>query len=121
MRFRARAPVRTGVRGEQIYVQQIYDDLETVGLKNDRIVVKSDQENSVADMSREIARIRGSDYGTAVENSSVGQSDTNATVESAIQDVHGQARTLRAALEQRMSSAVGLDMPILPWMVRHAG
>ena len=37
-----------------------------------------------------------------------------------IQDVEGQIRTLRAALEKRIQERVRLAHPIVPWMVRHA-
>ena len=38
---------------EEWAVHQICEDLETVGLKNDRIVLKSDQEASIIDMSKD--------------------------------------------------------------------
>ena len=44
------------------------EDLDTVGLRNDRIIVKSDQEPSIVDTTREVARQRVSDHGTALEN-----------------------------------------------------
>ena len=102
-------------------MDQISEDLETVGLKEERIIVKTDQENSANDIAREVARVRSEHYGTAIENSNVGESDTNATVERAVQDVMGQCRTVRVALEERMGSKIRLDHPIVPWLVGHAG
>ena len=43
-------------------------------------------------------------------NSAVGDSNSNGIVERAIQDVEGQCRTMRSALEERL----------VPWLVRHA-
>ena len=101
-------------------VDQICEDLDTIGLRNDRIIVKNDQENSANDVAREIARCRASEYGTALENSSVGDSNSNGTIERAIQDFEGQARTLRSALEARIATPVKLNSPVVPWLVRHA-
>jgi hypothetical protein len=101
-------------------IDQIAEDLDTVGLRNDRIIVKSDQETSANDIAREIAKCRASEYGTALDNSHVGDSNTNGTIERAIQDVEGQVRTLRSALEQRLSAPVRLSSPIVPWLIRHA-
>ena len=33
----------------------------------------------------------------------------------------GVARTLNLALAERMQTAIHLDQPIVPWLVRHAG
>ena len=101
-------------------IDQIVEDLDTVGLRNDRIVVKSDQEASAQEVSRAIARSRETDYGTAIEASAVGESDTNASVERAIQDVQAQVRTLRSALEERIATRVRVNATIVNWMIRHA-
>ena len=37
-------------------VDQICKDLDTVGLRNDRIIIKSDQESSANDIAREISK-----------------------------------------------------------------
>ena len=88
--------------GEDWLIGQLLEDLETVGLKNEKVVAKADQEPSMTDVVREIVKQRESDFGTAVEQSAVGESDTNATIEKAIQDVEGQIRTMRAALELKV-------------------
>ena len=82
--------------------------------------MKSDQEPSIVDVLREVAARRTAPYGTGIEHSAVGESDTNATIERAIQDVEGQLRTLRAALEEKVQQKIRLDHPIVPWMVRHS-
>ena len=91
-----------------------------MGLRNDRIVVTSDQEVAIVDAARGIARSRASDYGTALENSAVGNPDSNGTIERAIQDVEAQIRVLRAALEDRISAKIKLASSIVPWLIRHA-
>ena len=101
-------------------VDQTFEDLNTVGLRNDRIIIKSDQEASANDIVREISKRRASEYGTGLENSAIGDSNSNGTVERAIQDMEGQARTLRSALEERVATPVRLASPVVPWLVRHA-
>ena len=106
---------------EEWVVHQVCEDLETVGLRNERVIAKSDQENSAVDVVREVAKLRSTVFGTAIENSAVGESNTNATIERAVQDVGAQCRTLRAALEERIGARVRLDHPVVPWLIRHAG
>ena len=101
-------------------VDQIAEDLETIGLRNDRIIIKSDQETSANDIAREVSKCRATTYGTALENSAVGDSNSNGTVERAIQDVEGQCRTMRSALEERLAVPVKIDSPVVPWLIRHA-
>ena len=94
--------------------------METVGLRDERIVLKADQETSAADIVREVAKLRSCEYGAALEQSAVGESNTNATIERAIQDVESQARTLRAALEKRIEHKIVLSDTVVPWLIRHA-
>ena len=112
--------VATKGASESWVVEQIVEDLYTVGLKNDRIVVKSDQEASAQELSRAVAHARESDYGTAIEASAVGESDTNASIERAIQDVEAQIRTLRSALEERIGARVHIKSRVVDWLIRHA-
>ena len=56
-------------------VQQVCDDLETIGLKNERLVLKSNQESSIVDVMKEIQKARECEYGTAMDNSRVGDSE----------------------------------------------
>ena len=85
------------------------DDMATIGMAKERVVVKSDQEASIVEMQLEVARKRGfGDYGagTGVENSKVGDSDSNGKIERAIRDVGNMVRTLRSALESNTGSKI---------------
>ena len=91
-----------------------------MGLNDCRLTFKSDQENSTEDLQDKIKRKRGADgLGTAIENSPVGYSNNNRKVERGIQEHGGVCRTLRSALEERLGAIIGLDHPIVPWLVRH--
>ena len=99
--------------------EQIVKDLETIGLRDERLILKADQESSITDIQRAVARMRKG-YGTAIEQSRVGDSNSNGRVERAIQDVKGLTRTLRSALEENIKAPIRLDDAVVPWMVRHA-
>ena len=96
-------------------IYQICEDLKTVGLKNDRIIVKDDQEPAVMDIAKEIARNRGGRFGTEMDNSRVGDSDRNGTIDRAIQDVEGQCRTMRSAREAKLKMKITLKHAMTPW------
>ena len=106
---------------EEWMVQQVCDDLETVGLKNERLVLKSDQEPAIVDVMKEIQKARECEYGTSLDNSRVGDSDSNGTIENAVSSVQGVARTLKIALEERIGQRIQASDPIIPWLIRHSG
>ncbi len=101
-------------------IEQIAEDTETTGLNSERMVVKADQEASITDVQRAVIKMR-SGHGAALEQSRVGDSNSNGRVERGVQDLEGMVRTLRAALEESVGERVHLNDPIVPWMVRHAG
>ena len=101
--------------------EQVCKDLETIGLKNERIVLKSDQESSIVDVMKEIQKARASDFGSALDNSRVGDSDSNGFIETAIGSFEGVARTLRIALAMKVKAKVAASDPVIPWLIRHVG
>ena len=83
--------------------EQLVDDLRTIGLAKERVIVKSDQEASIVELQGEVAKRRGyEDYGigTGIEDSTVGDSNSNGKIERAIRDVGNLVRTLRSAIEE---------------------
>ena len=55
-----------------------------------------------------------------LRNSPVGESQSNGVVEKAVRDVEDQVRTLKDALECRMSIRLGIKSSLLAWPVEHA-
>ena len=98
--------------------EKVIEDIETVGLAKERIITKTDQEPSIVQLQKEVARRR--DQGTAAENSRVGDSDSNGRIERAMRETKGMIRTLRSAVERHCGSTVRLDAGIVPWIIRHA-
>ena len=80
---------------------KIVEDMNTIGMANERIIAKSDQEPAIVQLQHEVARLR-KDAGTAIENSRVGDSNSNGAVERAIREVKGMTRTLRCHLEEKL-------------------
>ena len=54
---------------EEWVIHQICEDIHTVGLKDDRIIIKDDQEPAIIDVAKQIALNRGGRFGTAMDNS----------------------------------------------------
>ncbi len=99
---------------------KVVEDIETVGLSKERIISKTDQEPAIIQLQKEVARLR-KEAGTALENSKVGDSDSNGKIEKAMREVKGMIRTLRSSVESKTGEAIKLDATIVPWLVRHAG
>ena len=99
--------------------QQVVADIESVGLANERIITKTDQEPAIVQLQQEVAKQR-KEAGTALENSRVGDSDSNGKIERAIREVKGLIRTFRCDIEGKTGKTVKLSDPIVPWIVRHA-
>ena len=80
-----------GVAAAEWLVGQVIEDLDTCGLDGCHMVVKSDQEPSIVEVQREISefRRRAGVGGTALENSRVGDSQSNGRVERAIEELGG--------------------------------
>ena len=68
---------------EEWIASQVIEDLETVGLAQERLIMKSDQENAITELQRSIAKERAA-FGTALEDSKVGDSNSNGKVERCI-------------------------------------
>ena len=55
-----------------------------------------------------------------LENSPVGESQSNGLVEKAVQEVQYQIRKMKMQLEQNMASKLSNDSPIWPWLIQYA-
>ena len=89
-----------------------------------RVIFKSGQELALKELLRAVKRERAEKIefaGIGKEESAVGESASNGFIERAIQDVQGQIRTIKLAVEWRYKSILKEDHPILPWIVKYAG
>ena len=116
--LRAYPVMSNGAANKPWVVKQILHDLDTIGLSQERIIIKNDQEPAITDLKAELARQRKAV--TAPEESRVGDSNSNATIEVAVQEVENIVRALRSRLESGVKSKIPLDHPIVTWLIRHA-
>ena len=56
-----------------------------------------------------------------LENSPVGESQSNGMVENAIKEVQWQIRKLKEQLEKHVQCKIEYGSPIWPWLVQYAG
>ena len=100
---------------------RITADLNSAGLQHCKLVFKSDLEPSVVEVQHDVMRKRTEQrLSTSLQNSPVGDSNNNGSVERAIRDLGGVARTLRSALEERLGQPIGLTHPLVPWLICQA-
>ena len=102
------------------------------------IVLKSDQENSILDVLNIVASRKSASskvepvdeedlapsqsQGRSIpESSPVGSSGSNGFIERGIQDVEGQARTIKLAFESHTGANVPSDHNIVPWIIEYDG
>ena len=111
--------------------------IRELGLESSDIVFKSDQEPAIVDLLNAIGKRRcaktklesardadprdpSKPLGRSIQESSpVGSSASNGFIEKGIQDVEGQARTIKHALETRIGSKVPSDHDVIPWMLEY--
>ena len=72
------------------------------------------------DISSKPQSVAGERVGLGVQESPVGESQSNGVAENAVKQVQGHVRVIRDGLEARYKQKVGAGHPCLPWLVRHA-
>jgi hypothetical protein len=96
---------------------RIIKDIEKMGSKG-KIIVKTDQENSILAVAKEIQRLRTEE--TVLEASKIYDSQSNGVAERAVQSVECQVRTMLLALQKRLDVKVPVTHKIVTWLVEHA-
>ena len=120
-------------------VQRINHIITSVGCP--KVIIKADQEPAMISLQKEVrkelwneiidimnkvkdTRSEGRDDNPGgvviLENSPVGESQSNGTVEKACQDVQYQIRKMKMQLEQNMACKLSNDSPIWPWLIQYA-
>ena len=96
----------------------IINYIRNLGMEHEDIIIKSDQENSMHDVIRDVQRLRTS-ASTLLEHSPVGDHQANGYAERGIQEVEGMVRTLHSALEEKVGVNITATHPIMTWLVPH--
>ena len=99
---------------------EIIDDLASIGITKERIIVKNDGEAALVALQHGIVKKRA-EFESAVENSRVGDSNSNGKIERAVRNIKNSIRTLRCSIEMATGNKVKITDPVVPWVVRQAG
>ena len=94
---------------------RIAEDIRWLGL--DEMSIRSDGESAMLALKDNI-RMKG--IRLVPEESPVGQSASNGTAERAVQQIEGQVRTVKLALEDRLQADIPSGHPVMAWLVSHA-
>ena len=98
-------------------IKAVVDDINDMGFK--RIILKTDQEPAAKALQRRVKEVWSGEVVT--QNSPVGSSQSNGLAEEGVQEVEGQARTLKIALEGRLKVTIPTELPIMMWLVEQSG
>ena len=99
-------------------VKQVLKDLRKMG-HHGKIVVKTDQESSIIDLFKAVAKERGA-AGTILETAARSDSKGNGKSEKAVQSIEETVRTLMIDLELRCGEKMPVLEPFFPWLLEHA-
>ena len=115
--LRAHRVPKKGITDQSWVTTQVCEDMAVWG--HSTVIFKTDQENAMQAIQAEVLKQRAPNR-TILENSPKGDSKANGSVERGNQSLAGQIRVLFSALSRNLNSRLGLDHPIISWMVEHA-
>ena len=104
--------------GPRNAVNQVLRDLRNMG-HYDKVVIITDQEVSIMDLLRGVAKERGASN-TILETPPRSDSKANGEAENAVQSVEHMIRTLMIDLEERCGEKLSVDEAFFAWLVEHA-
>ena len=114
----AHAVNKKGRAGSDATDQLTRDIDEVSGHVGHEIIIKSDQEHSMAEVLKEVRKTRRSK--TILEHSPVAEHEANGTAERAVQQHEGTTRVMKLAFEERLKCDIPPVHPICTWLVHHA-
>ena len=97
-------------------VDRIVEDIDDLGHID--VILKSDGEPSIVQLLKKVKAKRVNN--TIIEHPPAYDPQSNGVAERAAKTVQGQARTLKFAVEARISEKISEASEIIPWMVRRA-
>ena len=102
--------------GDTWLIKRLIQDIENLGRTS--IILKTDGEPAMATLQRALQAARP--HQTVPENPPAYNPQSNGACEKAVQDVAGQIRKLKLALEARLKIEIAEDSNIMQWMIPHA-
>ena len=126
--------MRKGINGGDQVVERLVKIIADFG--SPKAILKCDQEPAIKDLQKETrkemnnyvnqvqtdARETGHMTGVniIIENSPVGESQSNGVAENAVKEVQCAIRKLKCQLEENMTVKLEKNSPIWPWLVQYA-
>ena len=99
-------------------IGQVLRDLRKMGHYGS-LRVRTDQESSIADLIRAVAKQRG-EARTVLEHAARSDSKGNGQAEKAVQSIEEMVRTLLIDLEERCGEKLSVNDDFFPWLLEHA-
>ena len=90
-----------------------------LGYHNTSITIKNDQEPALKALINRVVHQRTAQ--TLLQESPVGSSQSNGSIENAVDTVEAQIRKGRLALEHNYMYKIFVSHAITPWLVKHSG
>ena len=103
--------------GDRWILDKLNRNICTLGRHN--IVLKTDGEPSIVAMQAKIAEKR--EGFTIPKNPPAYNPESNGPIEKGVQDLNGQTRCVKAALESRIKKKVKASSAVMEWGIAHAG
>ena len=100
----------------QYAVKRLAGDIALLG--HPELILKSDGEPAIIALKEAAKRERGERI--VLEAPPVYESQANGAIENAVQQVQGQFRVVKDALESRIGERISGDKHCVPWMFSHA-
>ena len=86
---------------------------------HDKIVLRTDQEVSIIDLFKRVAKERGASK-TILETAPRSESKANGEGENAVQSIEQMVRTYMIDLQERCGEELSVDDAFYAWLVEHA-
>ena len=100
--------------------RMVIDLIEECGVKDQAIIVKSDQQPAIQFLVDDVCMSR-TGAKTIVEQAPKGSKGSNGVVERAVQSTEQYLRTKKLALDERISFRIDAKHKILTWLCEYAG
>ena len=104
--------------GQQGAVSQLLKDHWKMG-HHDKIVIRTDQEASIVDLFKRVAKDRGTSK-TILETAPRSDSKANGEAENAVQSIEQMVRTYMVDLQERCGEELSVEDAFYAWLVEHA-
>ena len=102
----------------QVAAELFLDAIYELGYRDSKILYKSDQEPALLDVINLVSTSRAAPM--VPEQSPVGDSQGNGSIENAVEQVKGAIRRIKSNLESRLGKRLPLRHLAMPWLVQHA-